>query len=93
MRCAGGAAAVVDLVTAAMVQRLAKLMMMPESDVDAGKPLSTYGVNSLVTVEVRNWIARETGVDVTVFDIMAHIPMRQLVSDLAGKCKLLQDVQ
>lgn len=44
VRCVGGATAV-DLITAAMVERLAKLMMMPESDVDAGKPLSTYGVD------------------------------------------------
>ncbi|KAI3394363.1 hypothetical protein diail_2874 [Diaporthe ilicicola] len=89
VRCAGGVAAAADLITAAMVQRLAKLMMMPESDVDAGRALSMYGVDSLVAVEVRNWIARETGVDVSVFDIMAHVPIRQLAGDLAGRCKLL----
>lgn len=79
-----------DLITAAMVERLAKLMMMPESDVDAGRPLSAYGVDSLVAVEVRNWIARETGVDVSVFDLMASVPMRVLAGDLASRCKLLQ---
>lgn len=83
-------AAATDLITSAMVERLAKLMMMPESDVDAGKPLSAYGVDSLVAVEVRNWIARETGVDVSVFDIMANVPMRALAGDLAGRCKLLK---
>lgn len=83
-------AAATDLITQAMVERLAKLMMMPESDVDAGKPLSAYGVDSLVAVEVRNWIARETGVDVSVFDIMANVPMRALAGDLAGRCKLLK---
>lgn len=82
--------AATDLITSAMVERLAKLMMMPESDVDAGKPLSAYGVDSLVAVEVRNWIARETGVDVSVFDIMANVPMRALAGDLAGRCKLLK---
>jgi aryl carrier-like protein len=79
-----------DLITRALVGRLARLMMMPESDVDKGKPLSAYGVDSLVAVEVRNWIARETGVDVSVFDLMANIPMRALAGDLAGKCKLLK---
>ncbi|KAH8761194.1 hypothetical protein F5883DRAFT_679092 [Diaporthe sp. PMI_573] len=79
-----------DLITRALVGRLARLMMMPESDVDEGKPLSAYGVDSLVAVEVRNWIARETGVDVSVFDLMANIPMRALAGDLAGKCKLLK---
>jgi hypothetical protein len=83
-------AAATDLITRALVGRLARLMMMPESDVDEGKPLSAYGVDSLVAVEVRNWIARETGVDVSVFDLMANIPMRVLAGDLAGKCKLLK---
>lgn len=82
--------AATDLITRAMVERLAKLMMMPESDVDAGKPLSAYGVDSLVAVEVRNWIARETAVDVSVFDIMANVPMRALAGDLAGRCKLMK---
>lgn len=83
-------AAATDLITRALVGRLARLMMMPESDVDEGKPLSAYGVDSLVAVEVRNWVARETGVDVSVFDLMANIPMRALAGDLAGKCKLLK---
>ncbi|TIC96982.1 Compactin diketide synthase mokB [Colletotrichum higginsianum] len=89
VRCGKADGEAVDLITSALVQRLAKLMMMPEDDVDAGKPLSAYGVDSLVAVEVRNWIAKEVAVEVSVFDIMANIPMRQLAADLAGKSKLL----
>ncbi|KAG7053867.1 beta-ketoacyl synthase domain-containing protein [Colletotrichum scovillei] len=88
-RCGKADNEAVHLITSALVQRLAKLMMMPEDDVDAGKPLSAYGVDSLVAVEVRNWIAKEVAVEVSVFDIMANIPMRQLAADLAGKSKLL----
>ncbi|KAF5554613.1 polyketide synthase [Fusarium mexicanum] len=69
--------------------RLAKLMMMPESDIDTGKPLSSYGVDSLVAVEVRNWIAKEAVVEVSVFGVMANIPMRQLAADMAVKSKVL----
>lgn len=79
-----------DLITSALAGRLARLMMMPEGDVDTGRPLSAYGVDSLVAVEVRNWVARETGVDVSVFDLMANVPMRVLAGDLAGRCKLLK---
>ncbi|KAJ0106987.1 hypothetical protein J7T55_011082 [Diaporthe amygdali] len=78
-----------DLIMKSMVERLSRLMMMPESDIDAGKPLSAYGVDSLVAVEIRNWIAKETGVDISVFDIMANVAMRALAGDLACKCKLL----
>ncbi|TDZ23243.1 Highly reducing polyketide synthase alt5 [Colletotrichum orbiculare MAFF 240422] len=89
VRCGRADGEAADVVTAALVRRLAKLMMMPEDDVDAGKPLSAYGVDSLVAVEVRNYLSKEMAVDVSVFDIMANVPMRQLAADLAGKSKLL----
>ncbi|TEA15218.1 Highly reducing polyketide synthase alt5 [Colletotrichum sidae] len=93
VRCGRADGEAADVVTAALVRRLAKLMMMPEDDVDAGKPLSAYGVDSLVAVEVRNYLSKEMAVDVSVFDIMANIPMRRLAADLAGKSKLLVQVE
>ena len=80
----------VDLISNAMAERLARLMMIPAADVDIMKPLSAYGVDSLVAVEVRNWIAKEMLVEVSVFEIMANIPMRQLAGDLAAKSKVVQ---
>ncbi|KAF2105024.1 hypothetical protein NA57DRAFT_71219 [Rhizodiscina lignyota] len=91
-RC-GSVDAAADLITTGMVERLARLMMMPVNDIDAGRSLSAYGVDSLVAVEVRNWIAREIAVDVSVFDIMANTPMRNLAAELAGKTKLLPQTQ
>jgi hypothetical protein len=78
-----------QLITAALVQRLASLMMTPEADIDAGRPLSAYGVDSLVAVEVRNWIAREMAVECSVFDVMQNVPITQLAQNLAEKSKLL----
>jgi hypothetical protein len=82
--------AAIDLICGAMVDKLAKLMMVPASDIDPVKPLSTYGVDSLVAVEVRNWMAKEILVEVSVFEIMANVPMRQLAVDLAGKSRSLE---
>lgn len=87
-RCSDMAAAV-DMISNAMAERLARLMMIPAADVDTNKPLSAYGVDSLVAVEVRNWIAKEMQVEISVFDIMANVPMRQLAGDLAGKSKVV----
>ncbi|EME86352.1 glycosyltransferase family 69 protein, partial [Pseudocercospora fijiensis CIRAD86] len=91
-RCSDLGAAV-DMITTAMCERLARLMMIPAADVDANKPLSVYGVDSLVAVEVRNWIAKEMLVEISVFDIMANVPMKQLARDLAGKSKVLGHVR
>ncbi|KAI2485626.1 Mycocerosic acid synthase [Pyrenophora tritici-repentis] len=88
-RCGSVSEEAVQLITAAIVQRLASLMMTPEADIDAGRPLSAYGVDSLVAVEVRNWIAREMAVECSVFDVMQNVPMTQLAQNLAEKSKLL----
>jgi hypothetical protein len=88
-RCGTANEEAVQLITAAIVQRLASLMMIPEADIDAGRPLSAYGVDSLVAVEVRNWVAREMAVEVSVFDVMQNVPMTQLAQNLADKSKLL----
>jgi acyl transferase domain-containing protein/NADPH:quinone reductase-like Zn-dependent oxidoreductase/SAM-dependent methyltransferase len=88
-RCGSVSEEAVQLITAAMMQRLASLMMIPEADIDAGRPLSAYGVDSLVAVEVRNWIAREMAVECSVFDVMQNVPITQLAQTLAEKSKLL----
>lgn len=88
-QCADMSAAT-QLISNAMAERLARLMMIPATDVDVVKPLSAYGVDSLVAVEVRNWIAKEMLVEVSVFEIMANVPMSQLAADLAAKSKVVR---
>jgi hypothetical protein len=83
----------IDLICEAIVDKLAKFMMMPATDIDPGKPLSRYGVDSLVAVELRNWVAKEILVEVSVFDIMANVPMRQLAGDLASKSRVLEPLR
>lgn len=78
----------IDIVTDFLIDRLARFMMVPASDIDPAKPLNMYGVDSLVAVEVRNSLAVNLMVEVSVFEIMANIPIRQLAADLAGKSKL-----
>ena len=45
-------------------------MGRPAGDVDTGKPLYAYGVDSLLAVELRNWFGKEIGAEVAIFDIM-----------------------
>jgi acyl carrier protein len=59
-----------DVVVRAMTVKLGRALSMPPDDVDAAKPLFEYGVDSLVAVELRNWIGKEFLADVAVFDIM-----------------------
>jgi hypothetical protein len=53
--------------------------MMSLSGSDPSKPMSAYGMDSLVAFEIRNWIKRETGVVVSVFDVIKALSIGKLV--------------
>lgn len=77
------------LVCEALMRKLAKSMMMELEDLDASRPASAYGVDSLVAVEVRAWVFKVVKSDVSVFDILSNAPLTQLASTIAAKSQLV----
>ena len=57
-------------------------------DVDMGKPLSAYGVDSLLAVEVRRWIGTEFSADVPVFEIQGAATFSSVGLLIAGRSTL-----
>lgn len=51
--------AAAEVVSTALVKKLAKSMMVDIQDIEASRPISSYGVDSLLAVEVRSWIFTE----------------------------------
>ncbi|KAG4268130.1 hypothetical protein FPRO04_12629 [Fusarium proliferatum] len=72
------------IVSEAIVQKLCKALSSSERDIDVSKPLHSYGVDSLVAVELRAWFMKEVGSDVAVFDIMSGQSLEEL-AELAAK--------
>lgn len=60
----------VRIVSAALADKLARAMMMSADNVDPDRPLSAYGVDSLMAVELRNWILREFGAVLGMWELM-----------------------
>lgn len=58
------------VVLEALRVRLSKALSVPFDDLDPGKALHHFGVDSLLAVELRNWFAKEWSADVAIFDIM-----------------------
>ena len=76
------------IIAEALVQKIADMLQMEASDVDSHKPLTAYGVDSLVAIEVRNWISREMKVNIPLLDILAAVPMDKLavkIAQMTGK--------
>ncbi|KAI0965030.1 fatty acid synthase S-acetyltransferase [Xylaria arbuscula] len=58
------------IVVAALRTKLARALGVETDEIDSGRGLADYGVDSLMAVELRNWIQRDFGVTVAVFEIM-----------------------
>ncbi|KAJ5094368.1 hypothetical protein N7456_010229 [Penicillium angulare] len=78
------------IVVGALKQRLARTLRMPEEDIEAQKPIHAYGVDSLVAVDLRYWLARDIKTSLSVFEIMAEVTIEQLCWQITEKSELLQ---
>jgi acyl carrier protein len=66
------------LVANALAQKLARSLSVSQDDIDQDRPLFEYGVDSLVAVELRNWIGKEFGADVPVFNLMGGASIAEI---------------
>ncbi|KAI0904706.1 putative polyketide synthase [Ustulina deusta] len=59
-----------DIVANGIASKLAKVLSMPQETFDVSQPLHAYGVDSLIALEIRNWLLKSVKVDVAVFEIL-----------------------
>ncbi|KAF2973282.1 hypothetical protein GQX73_g405 [Xylaria multiplex] len=78
-----------DLVEKAVVAKLAEMFVMPEQEIDAVQPLSQYGVDSLVAVELRNWLVPSTQCEMSIFDLLGAASLRELAKSIAKRSRAL----
>lgn len=74
--------------SAALVAKLASMFMVPEANIDDAAPLARLGVDSLISVELRNWITVVVRAECSVFDIMQAASLAGLARTLAEKSTL-----
>lgn len=58
---------------------------------DPAKPIHSFGVDSLVAVEMRNWFAKGVGVDLSVVEILGGEAIRHLAAGVARKSRFVTD--
>lgn len=80
---AGGGA----IMSEALIQKLSNSLSALHKDVDMQKPMHAYGVDSLLAMELRSWIAKEFGADVPVFEIMGGSTFQTLGMLIASRSR------
>jgi hypothetical protein len=73
----------VQAVADCIVQKLVNIFMLSADDLNLSKPLSDYGVDSLVAVELRNMLALGASAEVSIFDIMQSTSIKALAMTVA----------
>ncbi|KAL7620421.1 hypothetical protein AAE478_009416 [Parahypoxylon ruwenzoriense] len=79
-----------DVLTQAVVARLSSLLGRDASDIDSGRSVAALGLDSLVAVELRNWIVGETGVGLPIFEILGAGSLVELAAKIEAGCAFLE---
>ena len=71
----------------ALIQKVSSMTMIDQKEIEPDAPLDTFGLDSLVSVELRNWIRRETGVELSLAEIGSGESLAALASSIASMRK------
>ncbi|CAI7640288.1 unnamed protein product [Penicillium glandicola] len=88
LAAASGVEGAVAVVSDGIVERLASLLAIPSSELDAQR-FGFGGIDSLVAMEFRAWIVKELKAEVSLLDIMGAVNIRALSEKIAGKSRLV----
>ena len=72
------------LVTQWFSGKIRQVLGLPEPDVDSSRPMHTYGIDSLVAIDLKSWLAREIGADIEVFVLLGNMSL-EMVSAMAAE--------
>lgn len=63
----------------ALIKKLSQSLSSSSEGIDANKPLHSYGVDSLLAIELRTWIAKEFLAEIPVFEILGGADRKSVV--------------
>ncbi|KAK8005776.1 hypothetical protein PG990_011813 [Apiospora arundinis] len=76
-----------EAVMEALRTKISNVTMMDRDEITPERNLAHYGLDSLVSVELRNWIRREYGADLALKDIVAARHLNALSKDILAHIK------
>ena len=81
------------VISRALVEKMCQSLALDQSAIDVNGPMHEYGVDSLVGVEVHNWVARKFDTDIAVFDILGESTFATVGALVAERSPLRQGKQ
>ncbi|KAL6719561.1 hypothetical protein ACLMJK_003803 [Lecanora helva] len=81
-----------EAVCTALIEKLSKLLAMAVDSISRDEAISTYGADSLVSVELRNWFSHQLEADMPVLEILGSKPISSLATDAVKKSKIVDSL-
>lgn len=81
--------AAVETVQVSLVDKLSRLLAMPVEDIRSDQSVSSYGADSLIAVELRNWVAKQLEAHLQIFELMSALPIHGLAKLVAERSRLV----
>lgn len=78
-----------DVVCRGLLSKLPSVLMIDAEDMDVNKSLSNYALDSLVAIEVRNYITREFEANLQVLELLSSGSIKSLAKTICTKSKLV----
>ncbi|KAL2833622.1 polyketide synthase [Aspergillus pseudoustus] len=76
-----------NLVVGAIAGKIAGMFALPEGAVNTALPLGKLGVDSLVAVELRNWLVAQMQCEMSVFEVMGSNSLVELAGKLVQRVR------
>lgn len=79
----------VDIVCLALKNKLSNLLSIDANDISESESITRHGADSLVAVELRNWILLELKANITMLDILAPRPIAEFALTVAKSSEII----
>ena len=86
---AGSKEEALQALTAALIVKTADVLGLAADDIDQSVSVATLGLDSLVAIEIRNWIAREADANVQVLVLLSTKSMTHLAEVVYDKSAIV----
>ena len=81
-----------EIVQVAIVGKLSRLLAMPMEDIRSDQSVSSYGADSLIAVELRNWVAKQLEAHLQIFELMSGLSIYGLAKLITERSRLVPGI-
>jgi acyl carrier protein len=73
----------------AVKTKLARLLAVQVDDIRTDRSIASHGMDSLIAVELRNWVSTFLEAHVQMFELMSSMPFSDLALLIAKRSRLI----